>query len=491
MMVAKTLPKAAATASSTPAGLDKKKGGVLSSAGEGLAAAGPAVMAQVYTRLRGATLKILVPLLCAGCKEALALASTKQPLPPGCQGLCKTCKLTLVMKHIPLSNADKAVENATSLIKARVISEIEGLLGRTVMRPPTPPPSPKRSRFSESEDDEKQLAEPKKELELPLSADLPIYDAFTAAGVDWCRYCGTTAGTSWKKGPWGARTLCFRHGRDWALHGRLDLSQYAGKKERRFPVLQSFCKICWNGDGIVRRCHGCANGFHAQCYLQRTSRTVQSLLVSPWYCNSTCPKHFETGSLRVTHSTKDRLPLMGYEADAEASENGADEMLAEEAKDTLELTLSSTKLAPIVLFRLKAPERPVTPIPTNVTIIELPAKRRFSCPTQQSSSLLKPVVKKVRRSRDHSVPDFLISIDHTALPKRVEETTAKPSVLIPEFKRIQRPPTAITPRTKSTHQQEKMGDLAFEMRHARFEELEKHTRLLKPDVLKSLYGKAA
>lgn len=35
-----------------------------------------------------------------------------------------------------------------------------------------------------------------------------IFERLTHAGIDWCRYCGTTEGVNWRPGPWGKRTLC-------------------------------------------------------------------------------------------------------------------------------------------------------------------------------------------------------------------------------------------------------------------------------------------
>lgn len=35
-----------------------------------------------------------------------------------------------------------------------------------------------------------------------------IFERLTQAGIDWCRYCGTTEGVNWRPGPWGKRTLC-------------------------------------------------------------------------------------------------------------------------------------------------------------------------------------------------------------------------------------------------------------------------------------------
>lgn len=37
---------------------------------------------------------------------------------------------------------------------------------------------------------------------------LTVFERLTQAGIDWCRYCGTTEGVNWRPGPWGKRTLC-------------------------------------------------------------------------------------------------------------------------------------------------------------------------------------------------------------------------------------------------------------------------------------------
>lgn len=463
MISASTLPISAGPSNRT---------GVLKTSSTGL---NSAVLTQVYVKLRGSILQLLVPVLCGSCKEALAKASTGIPVQSDCTGLCKTCKLNLSMKHIPLVATDKKTESVTAVIKSRVIAEIEGLLARAVMRS-VEPVVVQKSRLVEKEEEEEP---PRKELVLPLSADLPIYQTFTETGVDWCRYCGTTAGTSWRSGPWGPRTLCFRHGRDWSVHKKLDLSQFEGEspRDRSVPILQTYCKICWKAEGIVRKCHGCANGYHAQCYLKRTNRNVASLLVNPWYCNSTCLKHFETGSIRVTHSTKDKLPLMSY--DSGETEDDSEVSKAE----TLDVVTEDPEFRTSVLIRLREPVRPLTPIPCAPVLKE---KRSYSCPIESLKA-----AKKARRTRDQSrqsVPDFLISIDHTAMPRKPEETV-KQAVLIPEYKIVSLPPKPTTSTRTST--EEKTSELAFVTRHHRFEETEKHTRLLKPDVLRSLFGKAA
>lgn len=42
-----------------------------------------------------------------------------------------------------------------------------------------------------------------------LNSDkITLFEQLTQAGIDWCRYCGTTEGVNWRPGPWGKRTLC-------------------------------------------------------------------------------------------------------------------------------------------------------------------------------------------------------------------------------------------------------------------------------------------
>lgn len=38
--------------------------------------------------------------------------------------------------------------------------------------------------------------------------NITLFERLTQAGIDWCRYCGTTEGVNWRPGPWGKRTLC-------------------------------------------------------------------------------------------------------------------------------------------------------------------------------------------------------------------------------------------------------------------------------------------
>jgi hypothetical protein len=59
--------------------------------------------------------------------------------------------------------------------------------------------SRRNSLSSVSDNDDNDPVEPAHET---------IFQQFTQAEVDWCRYCGTTEGVNWRPGPWGKRTLC-------------------------------------------------------------------------------------------------------------------------------------------------------------------------------------------------------------------------------------------------------------------------------------------
>ena len=45
---------------------------------------------------------------------------------------------------------------------------------------------------------------------VPVEEPLPpaIFERFWESGIIWCRFCGTTDGVNWRKGPWGSKTLC-------------------------------------------------------------------------------------------------------------------------------------------------------------------------------------------------------------------------------------------------------------------------------------------
>ncbi|CAO3591592.1 unnamed protein product [Absidia cylindrospora] len=156
------------------------------------------------------------------------------------------------------------------------------------------------------------------------TTDSTLFEQLSYAGIDWCRYCGTTEGVNWRPGPWGKRTLCNKHGCDYKGYGlasrlpRLDLSGYRHElvQDRHRPVIQEFCSICQErGGNISRHYHnktfirmddddddsdtdtdseddnglvtcdgGCSRAFHRQCFHIDNNKNRQDL----WFCSSTC-----------------------------------------------------------------------------------------------------------------------------------------------------------------------------------------------------------
>lgn len=437
------------------------------------------LLAKLYAKLRNTMMQLWLPSLCQKCKSCYFKATGEgKPVEACLKEFCAECKGFLKSKvnahrpHVTRFTQKKVEVSPGNDIKERVISEIKSLIKPVVVEATVQPKAIKC-------ENERELT-----LQLPLSSETSIYVELSKNGADWCRYCGTTAGTSWRSGPWGPRSLCFRHGRDYAVHRRLDLSEFEGvKTDREYPVLQGYCKICWKNDGIVRRCHGCANGFHAPCYLKRTNKNASCLLSKPWYCNSTCPKHFETGTVRVSYTSKEKLPLMSRCL----IESPVDEEDVEK-HEILDVVSTEPVHRPSFIIRLKEPVRPPTPIPQDVSVgnQDAPKKRRQSCPEkspkEESSTVVQPCKKRRSRASSQSLPDFLITVDHTIHVRREDSSSSKP-VLVPFYKKIDRP----TGTLRSSRTGESLTDKTFTSRHERYEEMEKHTRLLKPEILSTLF----
>ncbi|KAI8341886.1 hypothetical protein BC941DRAFT_414753 [Chlamydoabsidia padenii] len=149
-----------------------------------------------------------------------------------------------------------------------------------------------------------------------------LFDQLTLAGIDWCRYCGTTEGVNWRPGPWGKRTLCNKHGCDYKGYGlasrlpRLDLSGYRHElvQDRHRPVIQDFCSICQkrgeedNENQQLFLCDGgCSRAFHRHCFSMTDQE--QDDMTSLWFCGPTCSENRK--KKRVVVDLPRKQPLMG------------------------------------------------------------------------------------------------------------------------------------------------------------------------------------
>ncbi|CAO3578182.1 unnamed protein product [Absidia cylindrospora] len=191
-----------------------------------------------------------------------------------------------------------------------------------------------------------------------------LFEQLSFAGINWCRYCGTTEGVNWRPGPWGKRTLCNKHGCDYKGYGlasrlpRLDLSSYRHERieDRRRPVIQEFCSICQergghqhplkqpqrrnlqsqskrsmnrgnsimeNGDdddddssGELVACDGgCSRAFHWHCFVMDKENDNGSTAwmgkqdeTSLWFCSSSCSENRR--KKRVVVDLPRKQPLM-------------------------------------------------------------------------------------------------------------------------------------------------------------------------------------
>ncbi|KAI7883056.1 hypothetical protein K492DRAFT_205748 [Lichtheimia hyalospora FSU 10163] len=128
---------------------------------------------------------------------------------------------------------------------------------------------------------------------------LTVFERLTQAGIDWCRYCGTTEGVNWRPGPWGKRTLCNKHGCDYKGYGiasrlpRLDLSAFANEhlEERKRPVVQQFCIVCHSpsstlGNKLIPCEGGCSRAYHQHCHIPTIPNTACH--DQQWCCSTLC-----------------------------------------------------------------------------------------------------------------------------------------------------------------------------------------------------------
>ncbi|KAJ1730020.1 hypothetical protein LPJ61_003240 [Coemansia biformis] len=147
-----------------------------------------------------------------------------------------------------------------------------------------------------------------------------VFEELSSAGVDWCRYCGTTEGINWRPGPWGKRTLCNKHGCDYKGYGfaskmpRLNLKSFVDETvaERIRPVLQTFCQICQQpcseADNVLVHCDGCHRAYHQDCHPDGIAAADVSS-DALWYCELSCRDNARRRRIAV-ELPKCRLPYM-------------------------------------------------------------------------------------------------------------------------------------------------------------------------------------
>lgn len=293
--------------------------------------------------------------------------------------------------------------------------------------------------------------------------DVPIYEFLSERNVDWCRYCGVAGdtGTFWKLGPWGDRSLCHKHGCEFFGCGfarvtrtRLDLTEFYGEKrtERQHPIISEFCSICWERnteDSQIISCHGCPLSFHKSC-LENTPHNTRNIS-GHFFCTEKCIDNFEKCLIRPQFPSKANFPF--YRQILLLPQEPAD------ATTILEPAIENVKLR----INIKQPPQEAA----------LSRKRRKYHRKNQTEN-----------QSDRVIAFLPIKVDHSVHHHETIKTPQWTKTSLHE--RMERLNTSMSISTEAASTSEELNEQLLLDRHARYEHVEKTTRLLKPGVLKQL-----
>lgn len=306
--------------------------------------------------------------------------------------------------------------------------------------------------------------------------DVGIYEFLSEKNVDWCRYCGVAGdtGTFWKLGPWGDRTLCHKHGCEFFGCGfarvtrtRLDLTEFHGEKraERKQPIISEFCSICWErkdskeAAGEFLQCHGCPLSFHKSCLdnnanENRTHSHTHTQINGHFFCTEKCAENFENCLIRPQFPSKANFPFYR-------------QILLPEPLGGLE---------PPSLDHLKL----------RINIKQQPLQQQPSHSHASPSLFGKKQRRKYRKQQIENQSDRVIAF----MPIKVDHSVHyHETIKTPQWTKIslQERMEALTSASNITDSPcEELNDQLLSDRHARYEHVEKTTRLLKPGVLEQL-----
>ncbi len=286
-----------------------------------------------------------------------------------------------------------------------------------------------------------------------LDRSRPIYEQLDENGIDWCRYCGAAGdtGTFWKLGPWGDRTLCHKHGCEFfgcgfarATSYRLDLTAFyrETRASRLRPVIQDFCCGCWERietsiEEGYQQCHGCPLSFHASCL--KTEGHVDD--AGNWFCTPVCQSNFSAFLVKPQFAGKARFPFY-------------------------------FSIAQIDLEALRAGSDPL-PISKISLRLVLPA--------------IKKTTRKYRKhNSDETAGDRVVAFVPVKVDQSVHihEDISTPTWILKTIE--ERASFELQVMSQESADDEELDDDLLLLRHSRYEQVEKTTRLLKPGVLEML-----
>lgn len=367
-----------------------------------------------------------------------------------------------------------------------------------------------------------------------LDTSRQIYKSLSEKGVDWCRYCGVAGdtGTFWKLGPWGDRSLCHKHGCEFfgcgfarVTKNRLDLTKYYGEKreDRNRPIISEFCSICWNakkckeeevvgvgvGVGVsvlesveidnnhehkhepldleheheheleadeLIQCHGCPLSYHKSCLKSQTN------FIFPFYCSLNCENNFYECLIRPQFSSKARFPHYRSIATFDTLPT------LPPRPPTITTTDNNNKLTLKLNFSNNVKIKEAS------TITRHGSKNLNFIKANQSSSSNSNLQKRKYRKHDHDTKgsnDRIIAFVPVKVDSSVHiheniHTPQWTEMSISERFTLNSTCTDKNGEEEFEEEEEVLDDVLLLARHARYEQVERTTRLLKPGVLKKL-----
>lgn len=447
---------------------------------------------NICERVRQALLHVFLPRLCEKCQPAFSETFRKtQSTPLLLKALCEPCKINYIKdkrsvsrkKVTPPPKIDKIEQNnetsnVTKLpakkrpmevsrnshaddvnnsnfgklkVKIKLISAELNTKNNNPINHPlpiTPPPTDEdmlcKPNIIDS-DNVTILIDNSEIKRSDVGTSSHIYEYFNEKGVDWCRYCGVAGetGTFWKLGPWGDRTLCHKHGCEFFGCGfarvtrtRLDLTEFYGEKrsDRTRPIVSDYCSVCWekvetSDESEYLSCNGCPLTFHKSCY-----NNVES---SPFYCTETCHENFGKCLIRPQFHSKCSFPFY---------------------RQILTLPTESEDLSN---FKLRLNIK-------KISTSEVQVKKRKYNHRKQNENQVDRVIAFLPIKVDQSVHQHENIKTPQWTKKSLQDRFNQPIPL------------------ESKVETEQLDDQILLDRHARYEHVEKTTRLLKPGVLKQL-----
>jgi hypothetical protein len=307
-----------------------------------------------------------------------------------------------------------------------------------------------------------------------LGNNVQIYEYLSGKGVDWCRYCGVAGdtGTFWKLGPWGDRTLCHKHGCEFFGCGfarvtktRLDLTKFYREKrlDRVRPIVSEFCSICWNQNDTEKvsesliNCNGCPLAFHQACLTASSKNSV------PFYCSEGCSSNFEKCLIRPQFHSKTSFP---YYRKILTLDKGNDAEL-QPGQQIVDLHDKNIK------------QRVGLGIGAKLISSHTPPP-----PQQQFAPVLKKRKYNHRKFNEHQVdrivPFVPIKVDQAV---HLHENINTPQWTLKPLHERQNYASEVD---SAAYAFEDLDEENLLKRHARYENVEKTTRLLKPGVFRQL-----